>query len=75
MTVTERMAALGGRLYELEVFKRAYPEGTTKERLATEAATFVLYGMYEVGEIDNFGAKPTIDELAETIIKLTEQRG
>lgn len=74
--VTERMAALGCRLFGEPVFREEYQkDGLPEERIAYEAAKFTLHGMFEAGEIDNFGSNPRIEELQETIIKLTRNQG
>lgn len=72
--VSERMAVWGCRLFEEPTFKESYAgEGVSESYIAFEAAKFVLYGMFKVGEIDNFGTNPTIEELQGTIIKLTDR--
>ena len=75
MPISERMASLGLSLYGNKFFRDAYPEDTSKNRLAMWAASYTLHGMYENGEIDNFGSDPTIDALAQIILKLNEERG
>lgn len=74
--VTEEIAAQGCLLF-LDTSFRAEHAGQelSESQFAFEAAKFTLHVLHQSGEIDNFGSDPTIEELQETIIKLTRNQG
>lgn len=71
-SISERTTFLAYSNYVNPVFRKIATETCTNEfSLAFLAATYALRKQYEDGEISNFGTDPTIDEVAETIIKLS----
>ncbi len=74
--VSERTVFIACRAFENPEFRTAAigaHNAVTEEMIAFWAAAHTLRVQYEAGEIDNFGADPSIDEVAEVVIKLQEK--